>query len=414
MKNNIKFLILFVGLIAFALNGDFVFAKKARKPPERSIMHNNKGVMALFEGDLDRAIFEFKTAIELQPNYVEGWSNLGVAYKYKGRLDDAESSLKKAISLDKKYAAAYQHLCAVHIDQNRYDDAEKMCNKARKYNPKLSDAYYNSAIVDIARYKQDGNKEHLLSAVKHLQDATDVNPEHPHAHKELARLYHELKEYEKAIIRFKLALEIDPTMKEGWEALAQLYTATGDTLKAQFALNKAMELDPDSKASHLFMGMNYLQDGNYKMALKEFNQVIHLDPTYAEAYFKIGFTYYKIARDTSGAQRNEALNQSNAAYESAFKLNPHYTEAAYNLAYNYEWSKNFDNASSWYKNTIASDKRYAPAYFALAMLEQNRGNKNESLSYFCQFVDLKPQDMSKEVETAEALIKNLGGCKSLK
>ncbi|MDP3762665.1 MAG: tetratricopeptide repeat protein, partial [bacterium] len=69
---------------------------KAEKPSDRAILHNNLGVTALYEGSTDRALFEFKTATELSPKYVEAWNNLGLAYKFKGNMESAINALKTA------------------------------------------------------------------------------------------------------------------------------------------------------------------------------------------------------------------------------------------------------------------------------------------------------------------------------
>ena len=112
------FLIVFVLLVTPSV------AKKSEKPSERAIEHNNKGVAALYnEGDVDKAIFEFKTATEMEPKYVEAWSNLGLAYKYKGQLDEAVKVLTKAIDLDKKFASPHNHLGIVYHALGKYKEA---------------------------------------------------------------------------------------------------------------------------------------------------------------------------------------------------------------------------------------------------------------------------------------------------
>ena len=193
-------------------------------------------------------------------------------------------------------------------------------------------------------------------------------------------------------------------------ALANLYTTTGQTLKAQEALNKSLELDPDSATAHLHLGMNSLKDTNWRTALKEFNLAIQLEPTNEEAYFKVGYTYYKIATESDGAQKQQALNQSSAAYESAFKLNPSYTEAAFNLAYNYETLNDWTNAVTWYEKAIQSDKEFARAYFALGSVHQKQGHTAEAAKNFCTFAKMNPSGLEREVEIAKSASKSLGGC----
>lgn len=390
------------------------FAKKAEKPSARAITHNNKGVTALYGGEVDKAIFEFKTATELNPKYTEAWSNLGVAYKHKGRLEDAIVALKKAILLDKKYASPYNHLGTVYFALKNYKEALKYYNLALKYNKKYSDAYYNAALVYLEYYRSGHDKENLLKAADQLKAATLTNSEHPYAHHELAKVYQEMGEIEQAIIRYKLALEISPELTDAWMNLAKLYTQTGQTLKAQQALNHAMKSNPDSPQAHLNMGMNYLRDDNYRMAINEFNKVILSDPTNEFAYFNTGFAFYKLA--TSSLEKGDsqtatqAFLESNKAYESALKLKPTYHEAAYNVGYNFQLMKNYEEAIEWYEKTIAVDANFHKAYFSLGIAYKILGKTNEAAKAFCSFVKLKPEGADEDVKTADSFIASLGGC----
>lgn len=390
------------------------FSKDNPKPSDRAITHNNKGVTALYEGKIDRAIFEFKTAAELTPTYVEAWSNLGVAYKQKGRLDDAKTALLKAIDLDRKFASPYNHLGTVYYELKEYEQALKQYSLAKKYNKKYSDAYYNAGVTYVEMFKQGANREHLAKAVTEFTTATNINSEHPYAHHELARVYQELKQYEQAIIRFKLALEINPSLSDAWNHLAKLYTLTGQTLKAQEALNHAMQGNPQGPQAHLSMGLNFLRDDNYRMAVNEFNKVVRVDPTNEIAYFNIGFAFYKLGVDSQEdgnlAQATQAFTESNKAYESAFKLRPTYAEAAFNIGYNFQLMKDYTNAAIWFQKTIDVDSGFHKAYFSLGVVNKLSGKNTEAAQAFCDFVKQKAEDLDEEIKTAREFINTLGGC----
>ena len=51
------------------------------------------------KGDLDQAILDFNTAIELNPNYADAYNNRGVAYEGKGEFDRAIVDYDMAIKL---------------------------------------------------------------------------------------------------------------------------------------------------------------------------------------------------------------------------------------------------------------------------------------------------------------------------
>ncbi|PIU57189.1 MAG: hypothetical protein COS89_05130, partial [Deltaproteobacteria bacterium CG07_land_8_20_14_0_80_38_7] len=116
--------------------------KKITRPSERATYHNNQGISYLNKGDMDRAEFEFKTAIELSPDYIESYNNLGIIYKLKGNKKEAIKNLQKAISLDKDYATAYSHLGAIYLSQGKIDDAISTIKKGLKKDGRIADARY--------------------------------------------------------------------------------------------------------------------------------------------------------------------------------------------------------------------------------------------------------------------------------
>jgi protein O-GlcNAc transferase len=411
VKNKLIYILL---LLSFIIAVPAQAKKKAEKPPERAIMHNNKGVTALYNGQIDRAIFEFKTASELAPKYVESWSNLGIAFKAKGRLDDAERVLIFAISLDKKFATPYNHLGTVYFAKKDYKGALRQYDLAIKYNSKFSDAQYNAALVYLALYQGDKNKSHLDKAVDRFRSATRINSEHPYAHHELAKVYQAQGKIEEAIIRFKLALEINSQLSDAWNSLATLYTQTGQTLKAKEALNRSLSTDPDSADAHLTFGLNYLKDNNFKMAINEFNKVIKTNPTNEIAYFHIGRSFYKYALRLKEEGRHslagQALVESNRAYQSAFKLKPTFDKAAYSIGYNYHQMHQYQKAAEWYQKCIDANADFSRAYFSLGIAHKAAGDSTKAAKAFCEFVKLKPKELADDISTAQSMIKSLGGC----
>ena len=96
MKTKLFILIFLVSFVSFSAH-----AKKITRPTEKAVFHNNQGISYLNQNMLDKAEFEFKTAIELSSDYVEAYNNLGIIYKMKNQFGPAEDQFKKAISLDK-------------------------------------------------------------------------------------------------------------------------------------------------------------------------------------------------------------------------------------------------------------------------------------------------------------------------
>lgn len=390
--------------------------KKSAKPADRAIMHNNAGVTALYQGDTDRALFEFKTATELSPNYVEGWNNLGLAYKFKGQLEQSIVALKRAISLDSRYASPYNHLGSVYFNLGRYSDAIAEFKKAIKYNKQFSDAYYNMGLTQVAMaHRANNNRETLNAAAATLVKATTLNAEHPHAHNELAKLYQELGQYEQAIIRYKLALEINPNLTDSWLNLSTLYNQTGETLKAQQALEQAMRGDADSPYLHMNLGISYLNEKSYILALKEFDQVIRKMPTNEIAYFNVGFAHFQMGIEAKNkgltTQAHSEFNEAIKAYASAFKLKPTFADAAYNAAFAYQTLNDIPNAITWYQKSLGVDPNYARALYSLGEVYQAQGDAKNASAQFCKLLTLKSLDIPVDLNRLKQQVTQMGGCK---
>lgn len=410
-----KIFLFLMALLLLGAGPAIVHAKqKAEKPSDRAIMHNNKGVTALYEGGVDRALFEFKTATELSPKYVEAWNNLGLAYKFKGNMEMAVSALKTALALDVKYASAYNHLGTIYYGMGRHDDALKEFKKAIRYNKKFSDAFYNTGLTFVAMAHQANNTAKLHEAVDALTKATSYNAEHPYAHNELAKVYQELGEYEKAIIRYKLALEINPKMADSWIALSSLYNQTGQALKAQQALNHVIMETPDSPMAHLNLGLSYLNEKNYRLALKEFDLAISKMPTNEMAYFNVGYTHFQLGVEAknSGQDATAAneFDQAIKAYESALHLKPNFVDAAYNVAYTYQTKNDVPNAIRWYQKTISLSPHYARALYNLGELYQTQGDKKNAAENFCKLLKAGNADLKIDMLRIKEQIKSWGGC----
>lgn len=409
-----KFLaVLGILVLAFSMTA-LAAKKKPEKPADRSIMHNNLGVTALYEGDVERAIFEFKTATELSPKYIEAWNNLGLGYKTKGNMDLAIQCLQKSISLDHKYASPHNHLGSVYYDQGRYDEALKEFDEAIKLNKLFSDAYYNKGLTFTAMAKKTGDKTKLKEAEEVLVKATTINPEHPYAHNDLARLYQDRGDFEKAIIRYKLALEISPNLTDSWINLATLYNQTGETLKAQQALAHAMENDPDSPYAHMNMGLGYLREKNFLLALKEFDVVISKMPTNDLAYFNAGLTHFNLGIEArnkgDGSKADIEFGETVKAYQSALILKPNSVDAAYNVAYAYHiWGKR-NEAQTGYQKTLAIQPEYAKALYMLGIWYQEGGDLKNAAANLCRVAKIKSADIPVTPEQLKKQIDSLGGC----
>ena len=84
------------------------------------------------KGWLDRAITEYKRAIELDPDNALAHTNLGAAYVNKDLLDQAIAEHKRAIELDPNNANAHYNLASAYVGYRCFDLAWKHVRIAEK------------------------------------------------------------------------------------------------------------------------------------------------------------------------------------------------------------------------------------------------------------------------------------------
>ena len=111
---------------------------------------SNYGVILKNLGKLKEAEISTRKAIELNPNYSQGFLNLGLILKDLNNLQDAEISTRKAIQLKSNLAGAYSNLGSVLKDLGKLKDAEASLKKAIQLNPNLTKAYFSLSSLKYA------------------------------------------------------------------------------------------------------------------------------------------------------------------------------------------------------------------------------------------------------------------------
>jgi protein O-mannosyl-transferase len=173
---------------------------------ENDVAHNNLGFLFLRRGELDKAISEFRAALDIrsrntQTHYSLGaaliQSNLGNALARKQLWDEAVDHLQQAVRLRPDYADAYFNLGSVLFQQGRLNEAIAQWQKALEIRPRDAEAHRN---VASARRKQGNVKE----AISEYEQALNIVPEDSVALNNLAWI---------------LATSFDASMRDGTRAV---------------------------------------------------------------------------------------------------------------------------------------------------------------------------------------------------
>jgi len=86
-------------------------------------------------GQFEKAIETYGNAIEINPDFVEGWFRMGRALSSNDQHDLAIQHFDQAIKIDTSYADAYIGKAFTLMILERFDDAVKSAEKAVQMYP---------------------------------------------------------------------------------------------------------------------------------------------------------------------------------------------------------------------------------------------------------------------------------------
>jgi tetratricopeptide (TPR) repeat protein len=167
------------GQTSYWKNSDTLWNHTLAVTEENDVAHNNLGFLFLRRQELDKAISEFQTALEIrsrntQTHYSLGAalieSNLGNALARKQLWDAAVDHLQKAVRLRPDYADAYFNLGSVLFQQGRIDQAIVEWRKALEIRPRDAEAHRNVA----SALRKLGN---VREAISEYEQALNIEPE---------------------------------------------------------------------------------------------------------------------------------------------------------------------------------------------------------------------------------------------
>jgi tetratricopeptide (TPR) repeat protein len=228
-------------------------------------------------GDLDRAVQEFRHAIDVQPTYAAAYAGLADAYAQIGYLSrvpprevfpKAKAAAQKAIELAPDLAEPHASLGYVHLYFDwDFTGAEREYTRALALNTSSVTAHHGYSILLTALLRPDEARREIelaraldplsplvatdvgfqmyydrryVEARAALQDAIATNPKGPQAHFWLARTYQAQGQYDAAVAEYQSAGPGVTAWPPALAGLGHLYATMG---RHADAMNVLAELD---------------------------------------------------------------------------------------------------------------------------------------------------------------------------
>jgi tetratricopeptide (TPR) repeat protein len=202
---------------------------------------NQEGIARASGGDAEAALFAFRRAADLDPEWSAPLCNLGAAFEIVGRAERAQSSYERALGLDPDNATARFNLARL-LRQRGLAEAALALLERGGHGGVLGPSEPTELVALRAEiYIESGQVDRATDL---LGDAVASAPEHPGDWVDLAGGWHAAGDRERAEDCLRIALELDPTHVGAKLRLADLLVREGRYVEAAQLACSAQAADP--------------------------------------------------------------------------------------------------------------------------------------------------------------------------
>lgn len=174
-----------------------------------------KGWAYMEMGDSAKAASSYRTSIELNPDFYDGFIMLGNMY-YKANHPLAEDYFKSALAIRPESLEALYFLGTFYQQQDSIADAMQTYSSILAIDSTFSNAYYNKGYILLTRTTE------FDSAAFYFKQSLVYNPQNSNAFYNLGVAHEELGDKPKAKTAYESALRVDANNGLAKDALTRL------------------------------------------------------------------------------------------------------------------------------------------------------------------------------------------------
>jgi protein O-mannosyl-transferase len=207
---------------------------------------------------------------------------------------------------------------------------------------------------DLAHYNLGtalGAKGQIDEAIRQLQTAIRLKPDHVNAHNNLGNALLVKGQINEAIRQFQEALRLKPDYADPHHNLGIGLDKKGQSDEAIRQYQEAIRLKPDYAEARNNLGSALLNKGQIDAAIREFQEAVRIKPEYADAHYNLGVGLHKKGRVDA------AITQ----YQAAIRLNPDSAETHNNLGIALNQQGHTDEAVRQFQEALRLKPEYADA-----------------------------------------------------
>jgi tetratricopeptide (TPR) repeat protein len=336
------------------------------KTPDRAAAYYHFALAHMYEEQVatygrselaNKAIEEYRAAIEADPTSAYLTSGLAELYAKTGRIRDAVVEAQDIIKKNPNNLEARRLLGRIYLRS-------------------LGDMQAGS-----------GSESVLKLAIEQYEQIIRLQPDSMDDHLLLGRLYRLNNDLQKAEGEFKTAVKLQPDSEEAVTTLAYLYNELGDTARAAQVLSSVPNPERSAKL-YSALGYTYEQQKQYKEAIEAYRHAIEMDRDNLDAIRGLA---QNLLND---GQADAALEQ----YKVIADANPEDAQTYVRIAEIYRKQGKYDLALDDLKKAESMVQDSVEVPYNIAAIYQAQGRYDEAVPIM--------KDLLKKSEKAEGKYSN--------
>ncbi len=186
-------------------------------------LHYKLGLARLRANQYQSAYVEFERALEYYDGDKDIYNALGYVYLRWDDPDNAKKAFTRAVDIDPDFSEGYNNLCLVEYQRKQYSEAVAYCKKAlsNPLYPTPEKAFFNLGLAQFKLKKYN-------KAIDALTQATIRKSDYYPAFYELAVIYNQTGDYGDAAKSLEQAIKFDPRFKGNMEKAENFFQSGGD------------------------------------------------------------------------------------------------------------------------------------------------------------------------------------------
>lgn len=239
------------------------------------------------------------------------------------------------------------------------------------------------------------NKGEYQKAIDIFSSVLETCQNNAELYNNIGLCYANLNDFDKAEKNYLRAQELNPKLPQIYINLADIYYRRKDMGSGIGLISTGLAEIPDNLVLRHYLARFYMEDARMDLAIDELENILEKQPDNYDVYYDLGRVHFELG-DYASAIEN---------FENVLEYKNENPWIYYYLGEAYEANDEIDKALSNYLKAIAHNDSFSPAYKKAAILFLARGDYDDAVEYFEDYMNLDiPQE---EVEKIKELIERI-------